>query len=74
VEEDVIGKEWDEDSDEGCGCGCPGTHEPLFFKYPFASYRTDRTKAEMAGVSVIEITPPTPEKFYNEGDVVEKTS
>jgi hypothetical protein len=74
VEEDMVGKEWDEESDEGCGCGCPETHAPLFFKYPFASYRTDRTKAEMAGVSVIEIAPPTPENFYKEGDVIEKTS
>ena len=74
VEEDFGGKEWDEDSDDGCGCGCPETHEPLFFKYPFASYRTDRTEAEMAGVSVGEITPPIPDNFYNEGDLVEKTS
>jgi hypothetical protein len=74
VVEDFTGKEWDEDSDEGCGCGCPDIHEPLFFKYPFASYRTDNTEAEMAGVSVVEIIPPAPNNFYKQGDVLENTN
>jgi hypothetical protein len=45
---------------------------------PFSSSihtaRSDNTGAEISGVTVFEIVPPTPDKFYKEGDIVSSSN
>jgi hypothetical protein len=74
VDKDHIGKRWSDDNDDECGCGCPKKHHPLLFKYPYCTYRSDNTGAEISGVTVFEIVPPTPDKFYKEGDIVSSSN